>query len=431
MTQLERKLGRVDGAILVIANVIGVGIFTTPGIIAGNVVNSTSFMIVWIAGGVMALIGAYAYSYLASHYPESGGEYVYLGKAYGLLPGFLTGWTSFVAGFSGAIAASAVGFGAYFSRAVNLHYASADVTIGAVIIIITTIFHIVGLRSGKILNFWLAGVCVLTIILLIAVGLTSSQLDANTIITPAISTDGFLVALVPVMFTYSGYNAVSYVAGEIRRPGKNLIPAQMWGTIAVIVVYLLLNFLYVGILPYKNLDGTIEVGYEMGAAVFGQTGLMLVTIIILLALLSSVSAMVMAGPRIYYAMAKDGVFHAAFGHLHLKYKTPYIAIILQTVWCITLVLTGTFENILLYTGFSIILFSAIAVSSAFILVRRKGKRIGPFRTILFGIFIVISILIVINAIIYKPFPSLAGLIIILTGIPVFYWFKTYNRRLNK
>ncbi len=439
----RRTLGALDGAALVIANVIGVGIFTTPGVVAGMVTSTAGFFGVWIVGGVFALVGALAYAELAALLPQAGGEYLYLSRAFGPLAGFLTGWTSFVAGFSGAIAAAAIGFAAYLERffpaalsgeplvSVPLGLFSVSMsgqTLAALaVIFIISAIHLRGVQAGRHFQNGLVGVCLLAVGLFIVGGFLE---DAPTPhVAPVVPEDSgasaWLLALVPVLFTYSGWNAAVYVAEEVRDPKRNVLRALLLGTGTVMVVYLLLNGLFVHVLSLARLANVIEVGDAVADVLFGPVGASLLTAGILLALASSVSAMVMAGPRIYYAMARDGVFPHATGRLHLRFQTPAVAIMLQALWSAVLVLTGAFEALLIYTGFAVVLFSAVAVSALYVLRRQHKASAAPGwgRRILPMIFVAFSLVVVVNALLRSPLPSLAGLLVISAGLPVYGWLR--------
>ncbi|MFQ5572050.1 MAG: APC family permease [Rhodothermales bacterium] len=444
---LRRTLGPFDGAALVVANVIGVGIFTVPGVVAGMVAEPFAFFAVWIVGGVFALIGALAYAELAAMLPRAGGEYLYLREAFGPLAGFLTGWTSFVAGFSGAIAAAAIGFAAYLGRffpvaldadpffsiplgIARLSFSPQTLVALAVIFIISAI-HIRGVNPGRRFQNGLAGACLLAVGFFVVMGfLAEGRAEQAPLPGPADTGTGasaWLLALIPVMFTYSGWNAAVYVAEEVRDPTRNVFKALMLGTAAVIIAYLLLNGLYLHALPLARLADVIEVGDAAAEVLFGSIGASLLSVVVLLALASNVSAMVMAGPRIYYAMARDGLFPGAMQRVYLRRQTPAVAIAAQAVWSAVLVLTGTFEDLLVYTGFAIVLFSAVAVSALYVLRRTHaadGMPLrGPGQRVLPLLFIAFSLVVVVNALYGSPLPSAAGLLVISAGIPVYWWLR--------
>ena len=444
---LRRTLGPLDGAALVIANVIGVGIFTTPGVVAGMVTDTAGFLGVWVVGGAFALIGALAYAELAALLPKAGGEYLYLSRAFGPLAGFLTGWTSFVAGFSGAVAAAAIGFAAYLERffpsilspdplfsvplGITTLSVSGQTAAALAVIGIVSAIHLRGLTPGRHFQNAVVGACLVAVALFVVFGFMEEGQAVPTVppVQGDTSASAWLLALVPVLFTYSGWNAAVYVAEEVRDPGRNVWKALLLGTAVVMLVYLVLNSLYLHALPLAQLADIVEVGDVAAGVLFGPVGASLLTAVILLALISSVSAMVMAGPRVYYAMARDGLFPRAAGRLHRRFQTPAVAIAAQAVWSAVLVLTGTFEDLLIYTGFAVVLFSAVAVAALYVLRRRQAAASPPgfIRRILPMCFVGFSLLVVVNALVRSPWPSVAGLLVIGAGLPVYLWVRRHRR----
>ena len=441
MVGLDRRLGPLDGAAIVVSNVIGGGIFLVPAFVAQSVTHPWAMLAVWASGGALAFAGAMAYAELSALRPRAGGEYVYLREAFGPLAGFLTGWTSFVAGFSGAIAASAVGLTSYLSRFVP---AAGDATpfftlplgpfrmvvspqaVAAIaVIVLLSVVHILGLGPGRIVQNLLAGAKVAVLVAFVALGFGVGQGDlahfaAGGLVSPAL----WVSALIPVMFSYSGWNAAAYVAEEMRDPGRNVPLALGLGTIVVVAIYLLLNALYVYALPVAEF-ATIDVRVVDAAAdrLFGPAiaGPFAAASVAMIA--ASISAMVMAGPRVYYAMARDGQFPAFAARVHPRYRTPSLAIAAQGVWASLLVLSGRFDQLVEYTGFAVVLFAGIAVASLFVLRRRFPDEPRPFRAwgypVAPFIFVAASLLIVLNALWRSPATSGAGLLVVLAGLPVY------------
>jgi APA family basic amino acid/polyamine antiporter len=440
---LVRRLGAVDGTALVVSNIVGTGIFVTPGIVFGYLPNPLAFLGVWLAGGLLSLAGALSYAELAAMRPRSGGEYVYIREAFGPLAGFLSGWTSFVAGFSGAVAAAAVGFAVYLGRLVPLAgdtRALLELSLGPLGVALTprsvvalaiiaafTFVHLRGLGPGRLLQNVLAALSVLTIVGLVLAGLWtgSGPITAGSTSTGAGSVSAGFLALILVMFTYSGWNAAAYVSEEIRDPGRNMLRALVPGTVAVIVLYLALNGLYLRTLAPADLAGNAAAGYGAAEALFGDLGGLVVTPLILLALASSISAMVVTGPRVYFAMARDGSFPRPFGRVGDGSRVPAFAIAAQGVWSAALVLSGTFEQLLTYTGFAVVLFAGIAVAALFVLRRRHPQAERPFRVPIYPVvpaaFVAASAAMVAYAVWGAPGPALAGVLCIAAGIPVFWW----------
>ena len=442
---LQRRLGPLDAAAIIVSNVIGGGIFLTPAVIAGIMGDAWSMIGVWLLGGAIAFAGAMAYAELAALRPQAGGEYVYLREAFGPLAAFLTGWTSFVAGFSGAIAASAVGFAAYLGRFLpaagnttpmfqtGLGPLSLSVTpqalVAIALIVLLTLIHVGGVGPGRLVQNVLAAAKVTFLIMLVLIGFGWGDGSWAHFEAPqTVATGGWLLALVPVMFSYAGWNAASYVAEEIRDPERFLPRSLAMGTGAVVLLYVVLNVLYVYSLPVRELAGLqVSVMDVISERLFGPRAGDLMAIMTAISIAASVSAMIIAGPRVYFAMARDGVFFRRAAEVHKVYGTPHISIVAQSAWSILLVLSGSFSQLITYTGFSVVLFSGIAGVALFVLRRRNPDERRPFRAwgypLMPGLFVLASALIVGNAIWRAPGPSAAGVAIILAGLPLYLYLR--------
>jgi APA family basic amino acid/polyamine antiporter len=447
---LERRLGPIDGAAVIVSNVIGGGILFFPVLIAANVPDATLFLSTWLVGGALAFCGAMGYAELAALRPRAGGEYVYLREAYGPLVGFLTGWTSFVAGFAGAIAANAIFFVLYLDRffpgvnnatpffAVPIPYVGITIsrqTLMATAVIWAFAFiHIRGVGPGRVVVNVLAAAKVAAFLIFVAFGLSFGAGESANLTGAAgpVTVTSYLAALVFVMFTYSGWNAAAYMAEEVRNPGRNLPLALALGTAAVVVIYLLINALYLYVIPIGELtkvQGSLLDRVADGLLGSGAGNTM--GIVSLISLAASISAMTFVGPRVYFAMARDGVFIPAAAQVHPRFATPARSIVAQSIWATLLVLTGSLDALGNYVGFAITLFAGIAVAAVFVLRRREPDAPRPFRAIGYpltpAIFVLASLAIVINAIVTNPVVTGLGLLVILAGIPIYlYYVRTKN-----
>ncbi len=444
---LERRLGPFDAAAIVLSNVIGGGIFFVPVIVASLVPSAIGMLGVWLLGGVLAFAGAMAYAELAALRPRAGGEYVYLRDAFGPLTAFLTGWTSFVAGFSGAIAASAVALADYVGRflpaaadrtplvSIPLPLLPLTVTPQALVALAAiaglSFIHMRGLSPGRLVHNTLAGLKVLGIVVFIALGLTLGSgsyahlASTHEVVAPA---TGWLLALIPVMFSYSGWNAAAYVAEEIRNPGRNVPIALGLGTAAVVVLYLALNVLYLYAMPLADI-AAVQSGRltdMVAERLFGFVAGNLLAIFTIISIAASISAMVLAGPRVYFAMARDGAFLPSVAEVHPRYRTPARAIVAQALWSAVLVLSGTLSELVAYTGFAVVLFAGVAVVSLFVLRHRHPEVERPFSAWGYpyapALFVLASAIMVTHDIWNNPRTSLFGLAVIAAGIPLFYLF---------
>ena len=438
---LARRLGPLDGAAIVVSNVIGGGIFLVPAFVAQAAPSPWPMLGTWLAGGLLAFAGAMAYAELAALRPYAGGEYVYLRDAYGPLAGFLTGWTSFVAGFSGAIAVGAVGMAGILGRfipaaadttplvSIPLVFVSLTVSPQAVValtaIAALSAIHIAGLGPGRIVQNLLAGFKVAALMTVVAFGFSLGRgTTANYSAGGDVAVTSWLFALIPVMYSYSGWNAAAYVAEEMRDPGRNVPRALAIGTAAVVVIYVLLNMLYLYTIPVAEMGGLEgRIGDAAVERLFGTgvAGAWAAASVVMIA--ASVSAMVLVGPRVYFAMARDGLFFKAAARVHARFRTPVVAIVAQGVWSGLLVLSGTFDQLIQYTGFAVLLFAGIAVLAVFVLRWKHPADVRPFSAWGYPVaplfFVVASLLIVANAIRESPGPSGAGLLIIGAGMPVY------------
>ncbi|HYB95967.1 MAG TPA: amino acid permease [Vicinamibacterales bacterium] len=452
---LERRLGPLDGAAIIVSNVIGGTILFAPPFMAGLVPNPWAYLGLWIAGGALAFAGAMAYAELAALRPRAGGEYVYLDAAYGRVAAFLTGWTSFVAGFAGAIAANAFFIPIYLARfvpgvddqtplfTIPLPYLpvtfSTHTFVALASVWLLAAVHIVGVGPGRMAMNVLAALKVAAFLIFIAAGFAFGAGSLGNVATAAgdVGVGNWLFAFIPVMLAFSGWNASAYVAEEIRDPGRNLPRSLAIGTLAVIAVYLGINLLYLfvfSVTELASLQGSVlDVVAErlLGSGAGHVMGL-----VSIVSLLASISAMTFAGPRVYFAMARDNVFFKSAATVHPTFKTPAFAIVAQTVWTSLLILTGSGNALITYTGFSITLFLGIAVFALFVLRRREPNAPRPFKALGYplapAIFTIACFVILANALytdLVKPLiaggpvgPSAWGLLVIGLGLPVYYFF---------
>ena len=444
---LERRLGPYDAAAIIVANVIGGGILFRSPAVAAAVPDAPWFLLAWIAGGVLAFMGAMAYAELATLRPKAGGEYVYLREAYGPLAGFLTGWTSFVAGFSGAMAASAVFLITTLDRFVPgianatpllaipipftpVVFSFSRHTLAASAVIVAAAFiHIRGVGPGRVASNILTTLKITAFVVFIAFGLTAGTGETANLAQSAgpVEFRGWLFALIPVMFTYSGWNAAAYMAEEIRDPGRNVPRALLLGTVVVTVIYLLINVLYLYVIPIGELAGVQGSVLDVVAdRLLGVRAGDIMAVVAIVSLAAGINAWTFAGPRVYFAMARDNAFFKSAARVHPKYKTPAVSIIAQAAFAILLILIGSLDAIANYVGFAITLFAGAAVAAVFVLRAREPDAPRPFKAIGYpvtpAIFVVVSLAIVLNALYTSPRVTLMGTLIILAGVPLYFFF---------
>jgi basic amino acid/polyamine antiporter, APA family len=442
---LIRHFGVVSATALVISNMIGAGIFSTSGYLAGDLGSASLVLWIWVVGAICAFLGAVCYSELGINFPSSGGEYVYLTRAYGPTWGFMTGWVSFFAGFSATIAAVALAFSdylGYFFPAVKdqnayiiagsgewtLRLGGAQV-VAAAVVAVFTILNVLGVQRVARVQNVLTGAKVLVILAFIGFGFLAGQgsMDHFSMPTARTSDTGivaqFAVSLFFVYFAYSGWNAATYVAEEVRQPARTLPLALGIGTLLVTALYLGLNLVFIYAAPLSDLKGQTAVGALAASRLFGPQITGVFTALMALSLLATINAMVTVGPRVYFAMAQNGAFLTAAAKVHPKFKTPAFAIVAQGV-C-TLVMTMTpFPQLVTYIGFTLNFFAAMSVASLFVFRRRPGWQ--TLRCVSFAyplvpvLFLIVAAWMTIQGILLRPYISLATVITVGTGALVYH-----------
>jgi len=442
---LRRELGITHATALVIANMIGTGIFTTTGFLAGDLGRPGLVIGIWVAGAVIAVAGCLCYSELGVNLPASGGEYVFLREAWGPVWGFLSGWISFFAGFSAPIAAAALAFSEYFAHffpAFAISHGSVHAAHGWIhagpgqwlavgIVAAFSLLNMVGLRpAARVQNaLTVLKLGVLVLFLALAFGVGQGGLTHFSAVAARTSSHSlpaqFAVSLVFVMFAYSGWNAATYVAGEVKSPERTIPVALVVGTLSVATLYVLLNVAFVYALPLEQMKGVVAIGEACASALFGAHGGNLFSAVMSVGLLSCVSAMVIAGPRVYFAMAADGCFFPSAARLHPRWNTPVHAVLFQLIATALMILTGTFEGLIYYIGFALIFFAALAVAGLVRLRRRPEwkrlpsvNRVYPLAP---GLFIAASTWMLLYTASLKPRESGLGLATILAGAALYYW----------
>lgn len=439
-TKLRGNYGIVTATALVVANMIGAGIFTTSGLMATHLPGPGWVILCWLFGGLIAISGALCYAELSTRMPECGGEYVFLKRLYHPILGFLTGWTSFFVGFSVPIALSAIAFAAYLFSSLSrylieinpaqLAFYQKATAIG--IISVFTALHYVGARLGGRIQNLLTGIKIFLILGLTSVGLIFGEGNwSNIYFKPESSIEGmaFGTSMMMVMFAYSGWNASSYIAGELKKPKKTLPVSLISGTIIVIVLYIAINLFIFYSTPYSELRGTITVVERASVQAFGSWVANLISGIVAIMLLSSIGAFLLIGPRVYYAMAKDRLFFSFASKMHPRYKVPSKSVMLQGLIAMLMVVIGSFEQLLVYIGFALGIFPWLAIAGLF---KARKLNIGEETAVkvmaypLTPLFFLVSILaLMIVTYFNKPIESSIAVLTVIIGIPCYYiWVKS-------
>ncbi|HLJ17630.1 MAG TPA: amino acid permease [Bryobacteraceae bacterium] len=449
---LLRQLGLVSATALVIANMVGTGIFTTTGFLAGDLGSAKIVLLIWIFGAVCALAGAFCYSELGINFPSSGGEYVYLTEAYGPTWGFITGWISFFAGFSAPVAAAALAFSDYLgyfypslkqsnpalvlgSGGWALKIGGAQ-TVACSLVAIFTILNCVGVKATSRVQNFLTATKLLVIVSFIALGFLIGTGNWHNFSIPAHRTSAtplaaqFAISLFYIYMSYSGWNAATYVAEEIRQPARTLPLALATGTGLVALLYVILNIVFIYGAPLESLKGVVAVGSLAASRLFSPAVTGIFSALMAVSLLSTVNAMVTVGPRVYYAMAKNGAFFPIAAKVHPRWHTPAIAILCQGL-CTMLMTLTPFSQLLVYIGFSLNFFASMSVASLFLFRRRPGwqkLRVVSFAWPLIpSLFVLVGIWITLFGLWLKPAVSGAAILTVITGA-IAYHFRLRARR---
>jgi len=434
MTKLAKELTLYGLIMVAIGSCIGSGIFVTPSQIANLVHSPIMIISVWALGGLITLTGALTFGELGSIFPKAGGIYVFLKEAYGGWLGFLYGWAYLLIITSGSIAVLALAFSYYLSFFIPLDDKWKIITSILAISVLTTL-NVLRAKFGEIFSNIFTGLKILGILIIIFVGLYwgSSELSFRS---PGIVSSGgeglssIGVALVGVLFSYGGWQHASFLAGETRNPTKNVPIAMVTGAIIVTIIYLLVNISYMYLLPLSTIASSQKVAATAVSTILPNGGI-LVAGLIAVSVIGTIGIYTLSAPRIYYAMAEDGLFFKSLATVHPVFKTPINAILAQSVWAIVLLLFwGTFEDLITYTVSVEWIFFTLAAAGIFIF-RRKLKDIErPYKT--FGypvtplIFIIINTWFVINIMVNKPLHMGIGIGFLLLGIPVYIFFKRKN-----
>jgi len=451
---LKREIGLFSATILVIANMVGTGIFTTSGFIMEELGNPQAMLLCWLVGGVFALCGALCYGELGAMFPRAGGEYVFLRESFGKGMGFLSGWISLIVGFSAPIAAAAIAFATYFFRILPASFSAkltapfleigilaiSPITMLAItVIIMFSLIHyhsvFLGARVQNCLTIFKVGLIIVFVTSGFCLGHGSIENFSKGLEISLIFQDKFAISLIFITFAYSGWNAAAYLGGEIKNPVRNIPLALFTGTALVVCFYLLLNIVYIYALSPAEMSGVLEVGTKSAVSLFGDNISRYFSGAIALGILSVLSAMIMTGPRVYYAMSKDGVFFELFGKINGLRQTPVYAIFLQAVIAIIMVITASFDKLLLYIGFTLSLCAMLTVVGMMLLRIKKPDLKRSYKT--FGypvtplLFILGNLWIIYFCIKSRPITSLFGLGTIGLGVLFYTYFRRKNRSVGK
>ena len=481
---MKRELGLLDSTMIVAGSMIGSGIFIVTADIARSVGSPGYVLLIWLVTGLITLIAALSYGELAGMMPKAGGQYIYLREAYSPLVGFLFGWTVFMVIQTGVIAAVAIAFakftGVVLPQLISENIAIADFgffkfstqqLLAILLIIFLTYINLQGVRNAKIIQttFTLAKIIALLglIVLGIYFGLNGEAMAANmvdfwkpykTIANPdgTVTTEALTgivlwgavgAAMVGSLFSSDAWNNITYTAGEVKDPQRNIPLSLFFGTLIVTLLYVLANVAYLMLLPLAGTPGGEDVmsrgimfatddrvGTAAIATIFGSSAVIIMALLIMISTFGCNNGLILSGARLYYAMSKDGVFFQKAGTLN-RNDVPGFALVIQGIWACLLCLSGTYGDLLDYCTFSSLLFYLVTIGGIFILRKTRPDAERPYKAIgypvLPALYILLAGAICVVLLIYKPTTCGRGLIIVLLGVPVYFlWKKFGGKRLQ-
>lgn len=424
MDQLPRKLGLIDATLIVIGIVIGSGIFLLPNLIARNLPSASAIIAVWIVAGVLSYFGALAYAELGAMMPATGGQYVFLREAYGPGCAFLCGWVFVLAVVPGGIAFLAVGFSIYLDKFIHLSPPMRNVVSLALVGALSAANYI-GVKQGAWVQRIFTTAKIAGLVLLITAAVFAppvGHLAPGPAQTLSYAGVGFVMTA--CLMAYNGWSYVSFVAGEVADPQRNLPRALTLGMGAVMALYVLSNIAYLHVMRLPEIAATERVGAALAERTMGRAGAAILSAVVLLSVIGAINGCILTGARIPFAQARDGLFFSHFGQVHPRFETPGFAIIAQSIWTGVLILTGSYETLSSYTMLSAWIFYALSVLAVWVLRRKRPDAPRPYR--MWGYpytlwsFVIVSVWFLADALVNQPKTSLIAFGIAAAGVP-FYW----------
>lgn len=436
--RLARRLGVYDAALIVMGGIIGSGIFRNPSVVAQRVHSPALILIVWACGGAIALLGGFVFAELAARRPEDGGLYAYMRDAFHPVVAFMYGWTLLLVSQSGGAAASAITFAGYLDRVGPAHHVSEQLVAVATLGFLT-IVNCFGVRAGSNVQNVLMILKIGAIAALIAAGLfahpaASAAMPASSFASNWDLLTAMGVAMIPVLFAYSGWQTSSFMTGELKDPQRTLPRGMLWGVGGVVALYMLVNFVCVHALGPVGLMHTDTPASDVLQLVLGPRGAQLIAAAVMLSTFGFMSNQILTSPRVYHAMALDGVFFKGVGWVHPKTRVPIVAIALQGLFAIVIALSGRYDQILNYVTSVDYVFFALSAIALFVF-RARDKRAGietpgfrvPGHPVSTAVFFIAAAAVVLDTYVKYPQNSLIGLLLLLIAIPIYYLFLARPR----
>ncbi len=425
----KRTLGAFDAVLIVTGAIIGAGIFMNPAESARHLQTPAQLLFVWAVGGLVALLGAVCFAELGAMFSESGGQYVYLEKAFSRWLGYLFGWTLFTTIQTGALAAVSYTCARFIGQFVPMS-GTATVLLAAGLILVLSFINYLGIRPGSIVQNIFNSLKILALLALIVIGLFAARphgLSLGAVFPGGVSVRMLSLmglALMPALFSYGGWQNLNFVGGEVKNPSRTIPLAILSGVLLVVAVYMLSNVVYVRALPLDRIAGSTKLASDAVAALVGPWGARFIALAIIISTFGFLSVVILTGPRVYAAMAQEGVFLPFAGRLHPRYQTPHYAILLQALWACGLLFSKSYGQLLEFVTFGDWIFFAMTALALIVLRRTRPDAVRPYRAwgypVVPVLFLVISAAVVINVFLMSPGKSLIGLLIILAGLPLYY-----------
>ena len=432
--ELHRTLGTTDLVLIVMGTVVGSGIFLVPGAVmrmAGGAVGPS--LLVWVLGGVLSLLGALTYAELGAMKTNTGGLYVFIRDAFGPLPAFLYGWTSFLVISTGGMATLAVAFAGYVGQALPIGaVGSRIVAVGMIAILV--VVNVRGARSGATLQNWTSSFKVIALVALslVLIAFGHSGAPSEPIwpdrFTPALAS-GIGAAMIGVLWSYEGWQYVTFSSGEATEPQRTIPRAIVLATAIIVLLYVLANVAYIVALGAADAAATDHAAADAVTRLFGPAAGRVVTAVILVSIFSAANSLLLTTPRMYFAMARDGVFFRRLAVVHPRYRTPSFAICAMGAWSALLAVSGTFEQLLTYVVFAGWIFYALGAASVFVFRKKLPDAPRPFRVPAYPItpllFIASATLLVLNTVMAQPQRAAGGIVVVLIGIPAYVTWRRH------
>jgi APA family basic amino acid/polyamine antiporter len=429
--ELPRKLDVVDATAIVIGIVIGSGIFLLPNVIARELPSAGAIIAAWVISGVLSFFGALAYGELGAMLPATGGQYIYLREAYGPLCAFVSGWTFMLAVLSGGSAWLAVTFSIYAGYFVPLTPVERTF-LSVALIAVLSVVNYVGVREGAWVQRIFTCLKIVALLVLIGAAFLSPHSGATGQSVPApISLAHFGSAMAACLMAYNGWSYVSFVAGEVRAPERNLLRSLVIGMSVVAFLYVFANLAYLKVMSVQEIGATERVGADLAIRTMGPIGGTFVSLTVLLSIIGAVNGCILTAARIPFAQARDGLFFARFGDVHPRFHTPGLAIVCGGIWTAILVLTGSYETLYTYSILAAWIFYTLSVAAVFVLRRKMPDAPRPYR--MWGypwtlwLFVAVSVWFMVNQLVTHPAPSLLAFVIVATGAGAYWLWRRLAR----